>query len=149
MSKVKYHINPFSGMVSICRAAKGNCPYGGASGFDYHYSSYKEAQIASQEYMKENYDLLPTHEAIDVEIEEEVNNVEKLYEWDVLDSDSPNTQELLRITSSEELMNAVIYRHSKLSDNWDNLEAVYSNPKLPRAFIEDFIRYPNSYTDET
>lgn len=144
--KVKYHVNPFSGMPSICRAKKGNCPYGGASGDDYHYDTFQEAQAASQEYMKKNYELLPGHEAYDDEIEEMIVEND---DFDYSSLPKEDLIELLETTHDEELLMSVITRHSELSDDWDNLKAVYNNPNLPRNFVERVAKMPNEYTKET
>lgn len=49
----KFHINPEEGTISLCRARKGKCPFGGASGEDNHFGSIKEAK-AGYERMQEH-----------------------------------------------------------------------------------------------
>lgn len=145
MSKVKYHVNPFTGVPSICRAKKGNCPYGGASGYDYHYDTFQEAQAAAQEYMESNYGLLPVEEGFDAEIEEDP----------ILDAEAlarlPKASriQLLEHTNNEDFLMSVIERSNDASDDWDNLKAVYNNPNLPRDFVERVAKMPNEYTKET
>lgn len=55
----KFHINA-KGVPAPCRAAKGNCPYGGASGVENHYDSMEEAQVAADKQLKEKYGVLPS-----------------------------------------------------------------------------------------
>lgn len=51
----KYHINS-KGEPAICRAKKGNCPFGGA---DSHYDNLKAAQDEANKRNEEEYSLLP------------------------------------------------------------------------------------------
>lgn len=54
----KYHINS-KGMPAVCRAKKGNCPFGGESGEENHYNSIVEAQRAADKLNEESYGFLP------------------------------------------------------------------------------------------
>ena len=56
---VRYHINPKTGMPSVCHAKIGNCPYGGASGSDMHFKTYSMALTQSQLMMEKEHSLLP------------------------------------------------------------------------------------------
>lgn len=51
----KYHINS-KGVPAICKAEKGNCPFGGAND---HYDSPEQAQAAADKIMAETYEILP------------------------------------------------------------------------------------------
>lgn len=42
MSSKSYHINSY-GVVGVCEAINGNCPFGGESGKDFHFATKKEA----------------------------------------------------------------------------------------------------------
>lgn len=51
----KIHVNTNSGDVGTCKATKGNCPFGGESGEENHYSTREEAVAASEEFMAKKY----------------------------------------------------------------------------------------------
>ena len=51
----KFHINS-QGKPAICKAKKGNCPFGG---YDSHYSSLEKAQEAADKQNEKEFNLLP------------------------------------------------------------------------------------------
>lgn len=50
-----HHVNTNTGEVSLCKAKKGGCPFGGESGTDNHYSSPEEARTGSEKLMEATY----------------------------------------------------------------------------------------------
>lgn len=48
MTSRKYHVDPKTGNMGVCRARKGNCPFGGEDGTANHYDSEAEAQAVSE-----------------------------------------------------------------------------------------------------
>lgn len=44
----RYHVNPVTGEYGVCRAEKGKCPFGGATGDENHYATEEEARRASE-----------------------------------------------------------------------------------------------------
>ena len=59
----KFHVNPESGQVGACRAAKGNCPFGGESGTENHYDDKQEAYNASVGMLAQRFGSFSTHSA--------------------------------------------------------------------------------------
>jgi len=59
---LKYHVNN-NGEVGICRAKKGNCPYGGGNGTENHFDTKEEAQIHSQKMLEAKNPLLPNFDS--------------------------------------------------------------------------------------
>lgn len=54
----KFHINS-KGVPAPCKAAKGNCPFGGSSGIDNHYDTIEEAQEVADKINEEKHGILP------------------------------------------------------------------------------------------
>lgn len=52
-----YHINS-KGAPAVCRATKGNCPFGGESGEDNHFDSLEEAQNEADKAHESEFGLL-------------------------------------------------------------------------------------------
>lgn len=50
-----HHVNTNTGEVSLCKAKKGGCPFGGESGTDNHYSTPEEARTGSEKLMEATY----------------------------------------------------------------------------------------------
>lgn len=50
-----HHVNTNTGEVSVCKAKKGGCPFGGESGTDNHYSTPEEARAGSEKLMESTY----------------------------------------------------------------------------------------------
>lgn len=77
-----FHINS-KGVPAICKAKKGNCPFGGQSGTDNHFSTLEEAQEKADATHEEEFGLLSintngeTSYSIDdfIEDEEKTDNV--------------------------------------------------------------------------
>lgn len=60
----KYHINK-QGVPAICKATKGNCPLGGASGNENHFDNEQDALAASKAILEKENGLLPGLEQLD------------------------------------------------------------------------------------
>lgn len=50
-----HHVNTNTGEVSVCKAKKGGCPFGGESGTDNHYGTQEEARAGSEKLMEATY----------------------------------------------------------------------------------------------
>lgn len=50
-----HHVNTNTGEVSVCKAKKGGCPFGGESGTDNHYATNEEARAGSERLMEATY----------------------------------------------------------------------------------------------
>lgn len=155
MSK-KYHINPKTGVPTICRAKQGQCPYEDAFGGDNHNDTFSEAQEASYNIMRDEfglvYDLmeefdrrtlsvvLRDYEELESAIGEEFKGDDR--ELDAIMSDLINTDDEERIMR---VINGIDYPDM----DWEKLGAVLQNPYLPEDFMADLFDYTDNYHTET
>ena len=54
----KFHINKH-GVPAVCKATKGNCPYGGESGSENHFDTQEEAQEHANKAHEAEHSILP------------------------------------------------------------------------------------------
>lgn len=73
----KFHINS-KGVPAVCKAIKGNCPFGGESGTENHYDTEKEAQLAADALHEKQHGILPSEINFLKKIEN-LENLEKRY----------------------------------------------------------------------
>ncbi len=160
---MKYHINPNTGVPSVCYANKGNCPYAAESK---HYSTYEEAEMVSDKLLEYKFPIFEqpqyddpydfdTYNATqqyadlinkfpDSSIVDEINNVldiEDKYEF-LNDMQDGDVVEYIKETDDEEFLSAVLNRQILVeSDNDDNkyIEAIIENPNFPNDIKQDMI----------
>lgn len=153
--KKTYHINPQTGVPSLCRAEKGNCPYGGQDGKENHFNSYTEAQIYSQKMFEEMYRILPIESVEDPrrlmqEIEGrkrfKAENAKKL---PPPENEYKATKELM-YTEDENFVMGVIEGEVYAADDWKYTSVALQNPKVSRKFItEALFDYPGEFNKTT
>lgn len=155
MSKM-YHINPNTGVPSVCRAAKGNCPYGGGhDGLDNHFNNYTEAQIHSQKMFEEKYRILPVEGIEDperfmqeIEAQKRVK-AEKALKLPPEGDDYKVTKELMH-TEDEDFVMGVIEGEIYATESWKYTSVALQNPNVSRKFIVDALfDYPQEFDDTT
>lgn len=147
MTKRLYHINPATGVPSVCRAEKGKCPFGEKGD---HYPSFSEAQKAYDNNMKNVYGLLPTkelEEVIEKEIKERLTlKPDKLKEFMTL----PITQRAKEAyyTEDQDLLNGIIKGEFD-ERSWSVTGPALQNKNISKDFLLDvLIRYPKEYSSE-
>lgn len=142
----RYHINPKTGMPSVCHAQRGNCPYGGASGSEGHYESYSMAFEESQRRMSNEHKLLPANELADIELKKYESLSAKV---ERLPKDRIELKEAIRHTTDVELLKGIIEEKIYVEDGWDKISVALQNPNLPRQFINDVLyERKELYSDE-
>ena len=149
MRKRMYHINPDTGVPSLCRANKGQCPYGGESGKLNHFDTFSEAQEHSQGIFEQRYNVLPTSaggELLDIIEDRRKVKSEKLD--DLMKMGDYMKLKTLSETNDLDLVMGVIDGEVE-GDGWRLTGAALQNPNLPRDFIKDMaIDYPDEFEDE-
>ena len=142
----RYHINPKTGMPSVCHAKKGNCPYGGKSGEEGHYISYSMALAESQKAFEKEHRLLPKGPTSS-EIKQ-YENMTSILEF--LPEDNIELKEEIRNTTNVDLLMGIIEGKFYVEDGWDKIGVALQNPNLPRDFIDDVLyNNPELYNIET
>lgn len=150
----KYHINPKTGIPSICRA-ESKCPYGGKTGQEGHYNTYSEAQQASQYYLGKVYEFMPglmkevPADELKSEIEksrdvnrEEVSKLEAMGEKESI--------EYLKTTDNEGVLMSVIEGEIKKEQGWEYISTALQNPNISKKFLrESLLDYPQEVNVET
>lgn len=157
MSK-KYHINPKTGVPTICRAKKGKCPYQGAFGTDNHYDTYSEAQAVSLEYFRTKYNFLhwegeekminhTLSQPYDEQLTEAIkgglsSEIEK-------DADVHKVhEEIMNCKDSDKLMR--IINGIEFPDmDWTKVGIALQNPNLPEEFMRRIVDYTDNFHIET
>lgn len=159
---MKYHINPRTGVPSVCYATQGKCPYGDDSS---HFPTFGEAQNAAFQYMTEKYPMFNEEELgapeeepviIDEEEVEVVDDIEKTLDVEeaysyLEDLTDEEIIEELEITRNQELLEGVLSRRLLVeSDNDDGkyVLAVTRNPFFPQEILDDVIINPDTYDTE-
>lgn len=150
----RYHINPKTGVPSICRAEQGKCPYGGKTGEQNHYDTYGEAQKKSQQYFEKLYNLLPN--GIPNNSKEIMNEVESKLKVnkemaDKLKSGTPFevTKEIIQ-TTDENLIVGVIQGEVSNGSRWTLTSAALQNPNIPKKMLNEIVfDYPDSFESTT
>jgi len=137
---IMYHINPKTGMPSICHAKHGNCPYGGKSGREGHFMTYSMAFVESQKRLEKEHALLPTNRKDD--------EYEKAYEETRLSDDEFELKEHIRNTDDVDLLKDIIEGRLYAEDGWDKVSIALQNPNLPRELIEDILYNRKDYSLE-
>lgn len=144
-----YHINPETGVPSLCRAIKGKCPYGGASGRSNHFDTFSEAQSYSQEIFAQKYNVLPTSaggEYLGIIEEKRRAKAEKVGR--LMNMGKHNKLKTLSETEDMDLLMGVIDGEIE-GDGWMLTGAALQNINLPRQYLEDMvIDYPDEFEDE-
>lgn len=149
---MKYHINPHTGVPSICYAEKGACPYGPR---DEHYDSFEEAQDAAYLYMENKYSIFEDDYISDEysysDVDDEIcdttidNNYSYLnnYSFDEL------IQEL-KETSNEELLELVLENNIELDADYHDeyIMVITQNPYFPKTIKNDVVTNTFNYSDE-
>lgn len=147
----RYHINPKTGMPSVCHAQKGQCPYGGPSGNDNHFETYSMALAKSQTMLEDEHSLLPeTDNALNGYglSDEDWDLYEEIVDEKEEESEEEIIEELLN-TEDIGLLTDVIEGRKYAEKGWDRIAMALQNPNLPRQMIEEMLFiYPNSYSQE-
>lgn len=154
MKKI-YHINPNTGVPSLCRAEKGNCPYGGYDGKENHFNSYTEAQIHSQKMFEEKYRILPVEGIEDpqrlmqeIEARKRVK-AEKALKLVPNKSEYEITKEIME-TEDENFVMGVIEGEVYATEGWEYTSVALQNPQVTRKFIaEALFDYPGEFDPTT
>lgn len=145
MSAKKFHINPHTGIPSVCRATKGNCPYGSEGE---HFNTFSEAQAASDTIMSEAYGFLPiandeVEELIDERLTLKKEKLEKFMKLSI-----PERAEEAFYTEDQEILNGIIKGEFD-ERSWSVTGPAFQNKNLDRDFLEDvLIKYPEEYSKE-
>lgn len=142
----RYHINPKTGMPSVCHARIGNCPYGGASGSDMHFETYSMALTQSQSMMEKEHSLLPLDDYglsdEDWEKYEEIVNEEDGFSEDEINKKIFETKDV-------GLLIDIIEGRKYQERGWEKVSLALQNPNLPKEIIDDMLFInPNSYSKE-
>jgi len=150
MNNKKYHINPVTGVPTICRAEKGNCPYGGASGEENHFNTYSKAQKESQAIFEETYrrpssrPVQDTNEIMrEIEARRRVkgSTLEKL-----LKKDDYEITKFIRYTDDENIVMSVIQGEIYESSSWDFISVALQNPNISKILLnEALFDYPGEF----
>lgn len=153
MEKI-YHINPGTGVPSICRAERGNCPYGGVDGKENHFNSYSEAQIHSQQIFEKKYRILPINGIEDPErIMQEIEARKKIKAEEAMrlpnGDEYEMTKEIMH-TEDENLVMGVIEGEVYADNSWTYTSVALQNPNISRRFIvEAMFDYPGEFDKTT
>lgn len=146
----RYHINPKTGMPSMCHASLGKCPYGGISGNDRHFGTYSMALAESQNALEDEHSLLPS----DVD---SIGFGLSTGEWDtyeetMTEEEGYTERDMMRellTTNDSKLLLDVIEGRKYAQDGWDNIAMALQNPNLPKETIEEMLFiHPGSYSKE-
>lgn len=147
----RYHINPKTGVPSVCRADKGNCPYGGKSGGENHFTTYSEAQKRSQEIFMESYQILPSNN--DDEIMKEIESKKKGSSSKLENLPKGNNFEAYKAimnTDDENLVMGIIEGEVYDYKGWNHTSIALQNPNIPKDFLnEAMFDYPDDFENET
>lgn len=150
----RYHINPKLGIPSVCRAEKGKCPYGGASGNENHFDTFSEAQKRSQEIFEETYRILPSSvEDNKDEIMQEIEQQRKVKK-DIIDK-LPKSGEFeitkaIMETDNEDVVMGVIEGEIYPNSNWTYTSVALQNPNISQKFLnEALFHYPGEFDIST
>lgn len=143
----RYHINPKTGMPSVCHAKIGNCPYGGASGSDMHFNTYSMAFTQSQLMMEKEHSLLPLDD-YGLSDDDWRKYEEIINEDDELSDDEINR----KIFETEDvglLIDVIEGRKYKETLGWEKISLALQNPNLPQGIIDEMLFInPRSYSKE-
>lgn len=150
----RYHINPKLGIPSVCRAEKGKCPYGGASGNENHFDTFSEAQKRSQEIFEETYRILPSSvEDNKDEIMQEIEQQRKVKK-DIVDK-LPKSGEFeitkaIMETDNEDVVMGVIEGEIYPNSDWTYTSVALQNPNISQKFLnEALFHYPGEFDIST
>lgn len=146
----KYHINPNTGIPSICRAKNGQCPYGGNYGNENHYDTYSEALMNSQKELENNYKLLPASKVAMYDILETKYYNKITYQHEDLPENEVELKNMIKTTDNVNLIIDILEGKLLIEDDWGTLGVALQNPNLPRDFINQVIyESPEEYHIET
>lgn len=151
----RYHINPHTGVPSICRAEVGNCPYGGLSGSENHFGTYSEAQQRSQEIFEQTYSILPKSGEEELEMYmEEIDKIKRLNNYEVQELSEGEHFEVtkkIRFSDDEDLVMAVIEGEVyEEANSWDYISSALQNPNISKNFLNDALfHYPHEFDNKT
>ena len=141
-----YHINPYTGVPGICHAKRGNCPYGGKSGVENHFSTYEQAQFVADKIQAEQFQDY-----------KEIEKYDKKRDWsasskynylnDLSDEEALNT---INETTDFSLLQAVV--DGQVLTRPDNdpkfIKAALRNDYLDDDLLEDISDNPEQYSKE-
>lgn len=149
----RYHINPRTGVPSICRAESGKCPYGGDTGDKNHYNTYSEAQKKSQEYFEKMYNLLPASFTVDSEkLMEEIEENKKIKSDMLSTIPSGSDYEITKgiMNGNEDLVMAVVEGEVYRNSGWTYTSVALQSPSISKKFLEDaMFLYPGEVDEKT
>lgn len=151
MDTIYYHINPATGVPSICRAKPGNCPYGGESGNANHFRSYSSAQAFAQKMLEEKYEVLPIQSVNELLSDKDISEAYSSmieFESEYLPKDDYEAEKLIRTTSNTKVIMGVIEGDIYVENGYSKIAPALQNPNLPRDFIDKVFSNPSSYTPE-
>lgn len=151
----KYHINPKTGVPTICRAKKGQCPYVGAFGTENHYDTYSEAQEAAFLIMRDEFGIV-----YDISADIDRNSIDKIIEdhesfieeVGPIMNDDRNNDEIMRDlvnTDDNDKIMRVIDGLDYPDMEWDRVGAVLQNPNISDEFVEELMDYTDNFHLET
>lgn len=140
-STIKYHINPTTGQPSICRATIRECPYGDSP----HYSTWDEAQEASDKMMAKRYGL----QALTPEERTVALNA---VNWDTALKKSNWPKDkitiALRYTDHPELIAAALAGQVEGNATWADSVSVLLNEHMPDSVKIPLMEWNNYWTPE-
>lgn len=147
MTKRLYHINPATGVPSVCRAEKGKCPFGEKGD---HYPSFSEAQKAYDSNMKNLYGILPTKdldEIIEREIQDKLTlKTDKLKEFMTLPINQRAKEAYY--TSDQDLLNGIVKGEFD-ERSWSVTGPALQNKNISKDFLVGvLLKYPQEYSTE-
>lgn len=150
----RYHINPDTGVPSICRAVSGRCPYGGDSGNENHFNTYSEAQKCSQEVFENTYRLLPASISQDphkiMEKLEEMKRVKAEDFKDLPTEDSYEIAKAIMYTKDENIVMGVIDGELYGNSEWTYVSVALQNENISKKFLnEALFHYPKEVDEKT
>lgn len=147
----RYHINPKTGVPSICRAEKGNCPYGGETGEENHFATYSEAQKRSQEIFKESYQILPSNNDDEIMREIEFRKKSSSSKFDSIPKGNNfETYKAIMNTKDENVIMGIIEGEVYDYKDWPHISIALQNPNIPKDFLnEAMFEYPEDFEDDT
>lgn len=151
MSKLKYHISPYTTQPMICRAKdESSCPYKKNNPFIVHYSSYEEALKACDEELQSKFAFVSRAKMTSTSDEDRVRANELIHQEKLITSRESglDPKTVIENMSADNMLLQMFDRSAKTSGSWENLEALFKNPNLTREIIDRVTSAPNDYNEE-
>lgn len=155
MSNRTYHINPTTGVPTICRNRNiRNCPYSGETGNENHFDTYREAQLAAQEFFALTMELFSSNVEHDQnEIMEEIEKIRKVKKRDIDSLSKEKDFELIKkihYTEDENIIMGVIEGEICIEHDWKYISAALQNSNISRSFLnEALFDYSKRFSQRT